>query len=108
MKSLKLVLFAGMLLLGAAAYAQSTMTDQQVLEYVKKGMEEGRDQQEMLRELTLKGVDRTQALRVRAMYNKELSENAKLVSRPGEESRSHSISDETSELLATVKKTAEG
>lgn len=100
MKSLKLVLLAGMLLLGAAAYAQSTMTDQQVLEYVKKGMEEGRDQQEMLRELTLKGVDRTQALRVRAMYNKELSENAKLVSRPGEESRSHSISDETSPASA--------
>ena len=46
-------------------FAQSTMTDQQVLEYVKKGMAAGKSQSDLIKELAVKGVDRTQAARVK-------------------------------------------
>ena len=42
-------------------FAQSTMTDQQVLEYVQKGVQQGKNQKIMAEELALKGVTRDQA-----------------------------------------------
>lgn len=48
--------------------AQSGMTDQQVLEYVKQGMSEGKDQRQMATELARRGVTREQAERVKKLY----------------------------------------
>lgn len=51
--------------------AQSNMTDQQVLEYVKQGMSEGKDQRQMATELARRGVTREQAERVKKLYEQE-------------------------------------
>lgn len=51
--------------------AQSSMTDQQVLEYVKQGMSEGKDQRQMATELAHRGVTREQAERVKKLYEQE-------------------------------------
>ena len=48
--------------------AQTSMTDQQVLEYVKQGMAEGKDQRQMATELARRGVTRAQAERIKRMY----------------------------------------
>ena len=51
--------------------AQSTMTDSQVLEYVKQGMSEGRDRRQMAAELARRGVTHEQAERVRKLYESQ-------------------------------------
>lgn len=51
--------------------AQSSMTDQQVLEYVKQGMSEGKDQRQMATELARRGVTREQAERIKKLYEQE-------------------------------------
>lgn len=51
--------------------AQSTMTDQQVLEYGKNALAAGKSKETIAKELMLKGVSRQQAMRIRKMYEKE-------------------------------------
>ncbi|MEE1080569.1 MAG: SLBB domain-containing protein [Bacteroidales bacterium] len=53
------------------------MTDQQVLEYVKKGMASGKKQNDIVKELALKGVDRAQAARVKKLYEAQMAEGEK-------------------------------
>lgn len=48
--------------------AQSGMTDQQVVEYVKQGMAEGKSQNQLATELARRGVTRAQAERVKQLY----------------------------------------
>lgn len=45
--------------------AQSGMTDQQVLEYAKDGVKQGKDQRTIATELARRGVTREQAERVK-------------------------------------------
>lgn len=61
----------GMFCLVAAA--QSTMTDQQVLEYVKQAAAAGKSNNVIARELLAKGVNRAQAMRVKELYQKSMS-----------------------------------
>lgn len=56
---------------GGSAYAQSQMTDQQVLEYVKTGIKSGKDQKVLISELTRRGVTREQAERVKKLYEQQ-------------------------------------
>jgi protein involved in polysaccharide export with SLBB domain len=58
---------------GGSAYAQSRMTDQQVLEYVKEGMKSGKDQRTLASELARQGVTREQAERVKKLYEQQTS-----------------------------------
>ena len=51
--------------------AQSTMTDQQVLEYGKNALAAGKSKETIAKELMLKGVSRQQAMRIKKMYEKE-------------------------------------
>lgn len=57
--------FAGMLL------AQSTMSDQQVLDYTKAAIAKGVPQTEIAKELALKGVTRAQLERVKKLYESQ-------------------------------------
>lgn len=66
-----------LVLMPCTATAQSTMTDQQVLEYVKKGMASGKKQNDIVKELALKGVDRAQAARVKKLYEAQMAEGEK-------------------------------
>ena len=59
---LSLILFCG-----AAAFAQA-MSDEQVLQYVKDGMQQGKDQRQLATELARRGVTREQAERVKKLY----------------------------------------
>lgn len=48
--------------------AQSGMTDQQVVEYVKQGMAQGKSQSQLVSELARRGVTREQAERIKQLY----------------------------------------
>lgn len=62
------VLCAGLFLAAGLAWAQGTMTDTQVLEYVRQGLAQGKGQQELVAELGLRGVTKEQAERVYKAY----------------------------------------
>lgn len=66
-----LILFL-MALVSVPSFAASTMSDRQVLEYVKKGLASGKSQKALLSELAARGVDRAQAERVKKMYQSEM------------------------------------
>ena len=61
-------LCAGLFLVAGMAWAQGSMTDTQVMEYVRQGLAQGKSQQEMVAELSLRGVTREQAERVYKAY----------------------------------------
>ena len=66
----KSLIFCLMLLcLSATSRAQGVgMTDQQVMEYVEMGMQQGKNQQQIATELARRGVTREQAERVKKLY----------------------------------------
>lgn len=59
------------LFLAAPSVCAQTMSDQQVLEYVKQGMAEGKDQRQLATELARRGVTREQAERVKKLYEQQ-------------------------------------
>ena len=63
--------FLSLSLFPSLLYGQSGMSDQQVLEYVKEGLAQGRDQKQMASELARRGVTREQAERVKALYEQQ-------------------------------------
>ena len=93
MKLKKLFLLAAVVCTTFAAVAQSTMTDIQVLEYVKSGIEQGKSQEVLIRELAARGVDRAQAERVREMYESQKTAVAQEISTSADD-RSHTVSSE--------------
>lgn len=64
------LLFVLVLTACVTVLAQQTMTDIQVLEYVKTSMEQGKDQRQIATELARKGVTQEQAQRVKQLYEK--------------------------------------
>ena len=89
----KIFLLMAVLCTAVVAIAQSTMTDIQVLEYVKAGVEQGKPQNQMLRELAARGVDRAQAERVKALYEQQQTSAAQAASTAAEP-RSHTVAGE--------------
>ena len=55
--------------------AQS-MSDSQVLEYVKDGIKQGKEQKQLASELARKGVTKEQAMRVKQLYEQQNNVNA--------------------------------
>lgn len=70
------VLFFGFLLLAPVVWAQSSMTDEQVLQYVITGLQSGKEQKEIAMELARRGVTQEQAMRVKSLYEKQQSEGS--------------------------------
>ena len=68
LKALSLVIFMAC---SPLLMAQSGMTDQQVLEYAKDGVKQGKDQRTIATELARRGVTREQAERVKRMYEQQ-------------------------------------
>lgn len=65
----KSLIFCLMLLsLSTISWAQAGMSDQQVMEYVEMGMQQGKSQQQIATELARRGVTREQAERVKKLY----------------------------------------
>ena len=73
-KLFRLFLFALLLCSSSSLLAQS-MSDQQVLEYVKEGIKQGKEQKQMAAELARKGVTKEQAIRVKELYEKQNNVN---------------------------------
>ena len=63
-----------MLLLPMAAAAQSSMTDQQVLQYIIKEHQDGKSQSQIVTNLMQRGVDITQIRRVRNKYERQMKQ----------------------------------
>lgn len=87
-----LTLLAFIFCWGLTASAQSTMTDEQVLEYVQSGLAAGKSQKAMMNELVLKGVDRAQAERVKRLYESRKNGQSRTIAEVGT-TRSHAMSN---------------
>ena len=57
---------------GGSVYAQTAMTDQQVLEYAMEGLKAGKGQRVIASELARRGVTRAQAERVKKLYEQQM------------------------------------
>ena len=95
MVSRKLFLVAVAAAMSLVCVAQNSMTDEQVLEYLKSGFEQGKGQTELIAELAARGVDRAQAERVRALFESQQSKDANAVIT--EAPRAHTVNGEVDE-----------
>ena len=94
--------FLFVLMLGSTSLLMAqTMSDQQVLEYVKEGIKQGKEQKQMAAELARKGVTKEQAMRVKELYEKQNNVNtAKSTGTDINESRlREEMKENTSDML---------
>lgn len=61
---------------GSEVSAQTKMTDQQVIEYVKQATQEGKEQKQIAAELARRGVTREQAERIKKQYEQQTGTDA--------------------------------
>lgn len=76
MKRLLIVLLLVTTCATPKVYAQTRMTDQQVIEYVKQATQEGKEQKQIALELARKGVTRKQAERIKKQYEQQMGTDA--------------------------------
>lgn len=76
MEMKKYILFVLLLACSLASFAQSSMTDTQVMEFVQKEHKRGTSQAQIVTKLMQSGVDISQIRRVRATYEKMQKGNA--------------------------------
>lgn len=63
------------LMLGSGSLMAQSMSDSQVLEYVKDGIRQGKEQKQLASELARKGVTKEQAMRVKQQYEQQNNVN---------------------------------
>ena len=63
---------AMMFVCAASSLMAQTMSDQQVLEYTQRALEQGKDQQFITMELARRGVTKEQAYRVKQLYEQQM------------------------------------
>ena len=63
------------LMLGSGSLMAQSMSDSQVLEYVKDGIRQGKEQKQLTSELARKGVTKEQAMRVKQLYEQQNNVN---------------------------------
>ena len=85
---------------GGSLYAQS-MSDAQVLEYVKESVQQGKEQKQIAAELARRGVTEEQAMRVKDMYERQSGASASTMAGTdrGEARLREETKDETSAML---------
>ena len=69
-------------LFSLSAFAQSTMTDDQVMQFIVKEHEDGSSQSQIVTKLMQRGVDIQQIRRVRSKYEREMKQDGLGVSKP--------------------------
>ena len=84
-----MAVLTGLFFLCGAAWAQSMMSDEQVLEYAQQGLAAGKSRDDLMQELALKGVNRAQAERVFALYQSRQANNPDMPVL--EDNRSHTV-----------------
>ena len=87
--------------LAAPSLHAQRMSDQQVLNYVKEGIREGKEQKQLASELARRGVTREQAERVKKLYEAQTHTNVSTMQGTdiGEARLRAETADETSEIL---------
>ena len=78
LKKFNILLFSLMLGTVSPLTAQN-MSDSQVLEYVKEGIRQGKEQNQLASELARKGVTKEQAMRVKQLYEQQTKTDASRV-----------------------------
>lgn len=63
------------LMLGSGSLLAQSMSDSQVLEYVKDGIRQGKEQKQMASELARRGVTKEQGMRVKQLYEQQNNVN---------------------------------
>ena len=98
---LKVLIIALVLAAAVPVGTYAQMSDQQVLNYVKDGIREGREQKQIAAELARRGVTREQAERVKRLYEQQTATNAPTMQGTDiNEARLRAeTADETSEIL---------
>jgi len=88
-----------MLSVSTWTFAQSSMTDKQVLEYVLNALKSGKDQQTIAIELARRGVTEEQAYRVKSLYEEQMASGTVQNGAQSQKSRSRnrSLSGRTDE-----------
>lgn len=81
-------------------YAQSSMTDKQVLEYVKEGTKQGKEQKQIAAELARQGVSKEQAERVKNLYEqRSITDTVTIQNRDQDKAR---LREETKEEISRM------
>ena len=93
--------FLFILLLGVfSPLMAQNMSDSQVLEYVKEGIRQGKEQKQLASELARKGVTKEQAMRVKQLYEQQNNVNASNATGTDNESRlREEMKESTSDML---------
>lgn len=86
------ILFTILCFVALASQAQSTMTDEQLIEYVKNGFAAGKSKKSMAQELSTRGVTRRQVQRAYELYQRQTGETIQLENIESNISREHTIS----------------
>ncbi len=107
MKLKRMFLLAAVVCSTFAAVAQSTMTDIQVLEYVKSGLAQGKSQEVMMRELAARGVDRAQAERVKELYESQKTAVAQEIATTTDD-RAHTVASKVDITPETFREDSRG
>lgn len=107
MKLKRMFLLAAVVCSTFAAIAQSTMTDIQVLEYVKSGLAQGKSQEVMMRELAARGVDRAQAERVKELYESQKTAVAQEIATTTDD-RAHTVASKVDITPETFREDSRG
>lgn len=89
------------LMLGSGSLMAQSMSDSQVLEYVKDGIRQGKEQKQMASELARRGVTKEQGMRVKQLYEQQNNVNtAKSTGTDVNESRlREEMKENTSDML---------
>jgi len=99
--------FAAFLMASMSSFAQ--MSDDAVVQYVKDGVQQGKSQQQLTRELAVKGVTKDQALRIKEQYEAQQRNSATKVQAATDVERSNPESQaEARTEMAGVKEINEG
>ncbi|MDT4422239.1 MAG: SLBB domain-containing protein [Bacteroides thetaiotaomicron] len=88
-----ILLFCSML--GSGSLMAQSMSDSQVLEYVKDGIRQGKEQKQLAAELARQGVTKEQAMRVKKLYEQE--NNMSVSHATGTELNASRLREETKE-----------
>lgn len=99
---LKKTLILGLIWLCTIAHLEAqtgSMTDQQVVEYVEMGMQQGKSQQQIATELARKGVTKEQAERVRRIYGQHNKNNISKKSSSNQRNRNNQTLESEKKLV---------
>lgn len=88
--------------------AMAQMSDAAVVKYVKDGVQQGKSQQQLQRELVVKGVTKEQVLRIKEQYENQKQQEAKAVATTDVERSNPETQDDVRTEMAGTKEINEG